>query len=76
MGTANHIVTIFDGGAVLVGTEDDGLFLIDIEDPTDPSVVDRWYEPGLRVVNLATAWPTIVLSDPSHGAVTLPSDLT
>lgn len=41
------------GGAVLVGTEDDGLFLINIEDPTNPSAVERWYEPGLKCCSVA-----------------------
>jgi len=50
------------GGGVVVGTETDGLFLLDIEDPANPTVVDHWREPGVRVQNLATAWPTIATS--------------
>ena len=55
------------GGGIVVGTETDGLFLLDIEDPANPTVVDHWREPGVRVQNLATAWPTIATSNVDVG---------
>jgi hypothetical protein len=59
------------GGAVLAGTESDGVFLVDIDDTADPVVLDHWQTPGMSVDHLATAWPTVVFSDLLEGAVVL-----
>jgi len=59
------------GGAVLAGTESDGIFLVDFDDPANPVVLDNWQTPGMSVDHLATAWPTVVLSDLLQGAVVL-----
>jgi hypothetical protein len=56
------------GQAVVVGTKSDGIFLIDIEDPTLPKEICHWSDRGFGIVDLATAWPTIVAT---HGGLGL-----
>lgn len=62
------------GGAVFAGTESDGVFLLDIDEPTHPAVLDHWQDPDLSVEHLATAWPTVALSDSARGTVALSLD--
>lgn len=62
------------GGALIAGTESDGIFLLDIGDPTHPIVLEHWPAPELNVEHLATAWPTIALTDSESHAVVLSLD--
>ncbi len=59
------------GGAVAVGTQSDGVFLLDIEDPVNPRQIDHREEFGIGVQDLATAWPTIAFSSAEVGLSTL-----
>jgi hypothetical protein len=59
------------GGGILAGTEENGLFLLDISNPAEPTVADHWFDPELRVDHIGTAWPTIVLSGFDAGTVVL-----
>lgn len=59
------------GGAVVVGTETDGLFLIDIEDPANPRQIDRYQNLGMGAEDLATAWPSIAASNVESGTAVL-----
>jgi hypothetical protein len=59
------------GGAVVVGTDSDGVFLIAIDDPANPGLVDHLQEPGMGAQDLATAWPTIAASDVDFGTAVL-----
>ncbi len=62
------------GTSVLVGTESHGVLLLDIADPADPVPIDGWQLPGVSVSHLATARPTVVLTDDSVGTVVLGLD--
>jgi hypothetical protein len=55
------------GGAVVAGTESDGVFLIDIEDPVNPRRIDHFENIGLGPQDLATAWPSIAASNVDFG---------
>ncbi|MEE4272962.1 MAG: hypothetical protein V2I67_14910 [Thermoanaerobaculales bacterium] len=59
------------GGDVLAGTESDGLYLVDLDDPAHPTVLDHWDELGLEVTALSTAWPTITASSSDFGLTIL-----
>jgi hypothetical protein len=59
------------GGAVAVGTESDGVFLIDIGDPANPRQIDHRGDLGMGVQALATAWPTIATSNVVFGLAVL-----
>jgi hypothetical protein len=62
------------GGVVVVGTEADGLFLLNIDDPANPLVLEQWPLSDLRVRHLGTAWPTIAFTDRESRAVILGLD--
>ena len=59
------------GGAVVVGTEANGVFLIDIEDPVNPRQIDHLQELGMGAEDLATAWPSIAASNVQFGTSVL-----
>jgi len=59
------------GGAVVAGTESHGIYLIDIEDPANPIVIDHWGESGLGAQSVATAWPTVVVTHVELGVAVL-----
>ena len=59
------------GGDVVVGTFDRGVVLINVDDSSNPVVVDRWEEAGMQVNGLATAWPSIALATHDFGLVVL-----
>ena len=55
------------GDAVAVGTESDGVFLIDIADPVNPMQIEHRPDSGMRIEELATAWPTIGTANLAFG---------
>jgi len=58
------------GGVIIAGTESDGIFLLDITDPTHPVVLEHRQTSDLSVEHLATAWPTIAFTNSeSHAEV-------
>ena len=60
------------GGAVLVGTGADGVFMIALNDPSRPIEVDHWHLPGrAAVTDLAAAWPKVVVTHGSLGFTVL-----
>ncbi len=59
------------GGSVVVGTEGNGVFLIDIEDPANPRQIDHLEELGMDAEDLATAWPSIAASNVEIGTSVL-----
>lgn len=59
------------GGKVVAGTEADGVFLIDIEDPVNPRQVDHLQELGMGAEDLATAWPSIAATNVGFGTSVL-----
>ena len=59
------------GGAVVIGTEANGVFLIDIEDPVNPRQIDHLQELGMGAEDLATAWPSIAASNVQFGTSVL-----
>jgi len=59
------------GGAVVIGTKSDGVFLIDIEDPVNPRQIDHLQELGMGAGDLATAWPSIAASNVDFGTAVL-----
>lgn len=59
------------GGAVVAGTESDGLYLIDLGDPANPSQIDRFQDLGMGADDLATAWPSIAASNLIAGTAVL-----
>jgi hypothetical protein len=59
------------GGKVVAGTEADGVFLIDIEDPVNPRQIDHLQELGMGAEDLATAWPSIAASNVEFGTSVL-----
>jgi hypothetical protein len=62
------------GGGIVVGTEEDGIVLLDIGDPAQPIVLEHWTSNDLSVESLATAWPTIAFTDTASRAVVLGVD--
>lgn len=64
-----HSVATY-GAMVLAGTEANGLYLLDISDPADIIVTDRWFT-GQPITYVAAAWPTIAYSSNDNGAVVL-----
>jgi len=59
------------GGAVVVGTESDGVFLIGVEDPVNPMQIDHLGDLGMGAEDLATAWPSIAASNVQIGTSVL-----
>jgi hypothetical protein len=55
------------GGAVLAGTANDGIYHIDLSDPTQPTIIEHRHEPGFEIEHIATAWPTVAMSDSRYG---------
>lgn len=68
--SATNAVTRY-GDAVAVGTELDGLFLLDLGDPTHPTVLEHWNSHGIAVRNLAGAWPNLVAGHDDQGLTVL-----
>jgi len=66
-------ISIF-GSAVLVGSEFDGVFMINLEDPARPTEVGHWTLGRLGVVDLAAAWPTAVVTNGDFGVTVLSLD--
>jgi hypothetical protein len=69
--------TIFDIDAndtISVVADADGLLVIDVDDPSRPVVVDRWLGGGFQVKDVATAWPSIVVSHEQPGLTVLGLD--
>ncbi len=62
------------GGRVLVGTISDGVYLIDLTDPTNPRPVDRWFADQLSTRDLAADWPLIVNSNGTLGLTVIGLD--
>ena len=59
------------GGAVAVGTDSDGVYLLDIEDPAAPRQIDHRDNLGVSIETLATAWPTVATSSLASGVTVL-----
>ncbi|MEE4271105.1 MAG: hypothetical protein V2I67_05505, partial [Thermoanaerobaculales bacterium] len=59
------------GGVLIAGTEEDGMFLLDISHRSQPAVLEQWTSPGLGVIHLGTAWPTLAFTDSESHAVVL-----
>ena len=55
------------GNEALIGTENDGVFLLDLKDPARPFATDQWNELGFSSDGLAAAWPTIAVSSRDFG---------
>ena len=64
------------GGAVLVGTDADGVFMIDLDDPSHPFQIDHWALGGAAVTDLAAAWPKAVVTHGSLGFTVLGFDVS
>jgi len=59
------------GGAVAVGTDSDGVYLLDIEDPAAPRQIDHRDNLEVSIETLATAWPTMATSSLASGVAVL-----
>jgi hypothetical protein len=61
-------------GAVLVGSESDGVFLIDLSEPSRPTEIGHATLGQLGVVDLAAAWPAVVATSGAFGLTVISLD--